>query len=81
MFPVSCSRKEYVDTRFGTYGAKSWPVKTPSRDYPVVRTPQFPSLVRKLRFPHVSQPKKKKKKKNSFQILQLDKVFPELEFT
>ena len=38
MFPVSCSRKEYVDTRFGTYGAKSWPVKTPSRDYPVVRT-------------------------------------------
>ena len=66
-----------MDTRFGTYGAKSRPVKTPSRDYPVVRTPQFPSLLRKLRFPHVSQPKKKK----SFQILQLDKVFPELEFT
>ena len=53
-----------------------WSVKIPSRDYPVVRTPQVPSLVRELRFPHVSQPKKK-----SFQILQLDKVFPEFEFT
>ena len=35
-----------------------WSVKIPSRDYPVVRTPQVPSLVRELRFPHVSQPKK-----------------------
>ena len=58
MFPVSFSRKEYVDTRFGMYGAKSWSVKIPSRDYPVVRTPQVPSLVRELRFKHVSQPKK-----------------------